>query len=690
MVLQFGRDICGHLATAEQREWLVTNGIGGYACGTIAGILTRHYHGLLIAALKPPLDRTLLLTKLDETVVYGDQAYDLHCDRWADGTVTPHGYLHIERFELEGTVPTWHYSCGDALLVKRIWMEQGSNTTYVRYHLKRASAPVTLSLKALVNYRNHHHSTRGLDWTLQIDSLSESAPATPLSGLKITAFDGAAPFYLMSDRGHCTSEHTWHWGYDLAIERYRGIDPTDDHLQAGTFTVTLAPGEKITLAATTATPQTVQFDGAIQRQRSHEQRLLGHWYSARYLAAQQAPLWMEQVVLAADQFIVGRTVAARPPGKTVIAGYPWFGDWGRDTMIALPGLAIATGRPDIARPILRTFAAYIDQGMLPNVFPEAGEAPGYNTVDAVLWYFEAIRLYHQVSHDCMLLEELFPALAEIIRWHQKGTRYHIHLDADGLIYAGEPGLQLTWMDAKVGDWVVTPRLGKPIEINALWYNALLIMARFAEMLGVSGEEYRHLAAHTRQGFQRFWSGDRGYCYDVLDGPDGDDDSLRPNQIFAVAYPAMDNWRPGVGLQSQGRLALGEPLLTPEQQTAVVETVARRLLTSYGLRSLAPDHPDYSGRYGGNPVERDGTYHQGTVWGWLIGPFIQAHLRVYQDPVLARTFLEPFADHLRDGCIGTFSEIFDGDAPFTPRGAFAQAWSVAEVLRAWGHIGTLFD
>ncbi|MBE7385224.1 MAG: glycogen debranching enzyme family protein [Leptolyngbya sp. SIO1E4] len=679
MVLQFGRDICGNLSTAQQREWLVTNGIGGYACGTVAGLLTRHYHGLLVAALKPPLERTLLLTKLDEQVTYGGQAYSLHTDRWADGTVSPEGYRYIERFILEGTIPTWTYAFGDALLKKRIWMEPGANTTYIRYSLKRGSEPVTLFLKALVNYRNHHHSTRGQNWSMQIQPISQ--------GIRVTAFKGASPFYVLADGGSWMPHHDWYRGYDLAVERYRGIDPYDDHLHGATFEVELSAEQSFTIAASTEAPESIQFQAALKRRRRHEQQLLGQWYSARYLTAKEAPLWMEQLVLAADQFVVARPVEGEPEGKTIIAGYPWFGDWGRDTMIALPGLAIATGRPDIARPILKTFAKYLDQGMLPNLFPEAGQTPEYNTVDAILWYFEAIRVYYSVTHDCLLLEELFSALAEVIRWHQQGTRYNIHLDSDGLIYAGEVGTQLTWMDAKVGDWVVTPRIGKPIEVNALWYNALLTMARFADLLGVSGSDYRLMAEQTRHGFQRFWSDELGYCYDVLDGPEGNDPSLRPNQIFAVAFPAADCWRSDLYTKKPaGTQLLGPPLLSTDQQKAVVDQVARQLLTSHGLRSLDPRHPKYSGHYGGNPLQRDGHYHQGTVWGWLIGPFIQAHLQVYQDPAIARSFLEPLADHLRDGCIGTLSEIFDGNAPMIPRGAFAQAWTVAEVLRA----GCLID
>jgi predicted glycogen debranching enzyme len=676
MLLQLGRDICGHLATAEQREWLVTNGIGGYGCGTVAGLLTRHYHGLLVAALKPPLERTLLLAKLDEQVLYAGEPYALATNRWADGAVNPLGYRYLERFGLEGSIPTWTFACGDALLEKRIWMEQGANTTYIRYCLRRGSHAVQLSLKALANYRNHHGATHADGWQMQVTPLAAPRQA----GVEIMAFEGATPVYLMADAGTCTPDHGWYRGYDLAVERDRGIDPQDDHLHCATFEVELSVGQSLTVIATTTDPATVKLEGAIERQQDHDRHCLDDWRSARPRSITPAPAWVEQLVLAADQFVVARPVVGEPNGKTVIAGYPWFGDWGRDTMIALPGLTLATGRPAIARPILRTFAQYLDQGMLPNLFPEAGVAPEYNTVDAILWFFEAIRVYYAITQDQALLKELFPALLEVIRWHQQGTRYNIHLDRDGLIYAGEPGVQLTWMDAKIGDWVITPRIGKPIEINALWYNALLAMAQFAEVLEIGGDDYRTLAEQTRRGMQRFWSAPLGHCYDVLDGPDGDDASLRPNQIFAVAFPGADG--DGSDYRQPSSRSLGPPLFPPDQQKAILNTVSRQLLTSYGLRSLSPHHPDYSGHYGGGPVQRDSQYHQGSVWGWLMGPFVQAHLQVYQDPATARSFLEPMADHLRNGCIGSLSEIFDGDAPHTPCGTFAQAWTVAEVLRVW--------
>lgn len=659
MTIQFGRDICGELSNAEGREWLVTNGIGGYACGTLAGLLTRQYHGLLVAALTPPLGRTMLLAKIDETACYAGQRYDLHANRWTDGSIAPHGYRHIERFQLDGTIPVWHFACADALLEKRIWMQPGANTTYVRYTLQRGSEPLHLSLKALVNYRDHHHRTTGGEWQMQIDSVAH--------GVCITAFSGAVPFYLLAEGANCSIAGDWYFGFDLAIERDRGIGDREDHLNAAIFETRLALGESITLVASTESQPVIDGKRALDTRQRHEQEWLECWY--RTNPTPTAPDWVEQLVLAANQFIVDRPLPNQPNGKTIIAGYPWFGDWGRDTTISLPGLTIATGHPEIARPILRTFAHYLKQGMLPNLFPEVGATPEYNTVDAILWYFEAIRAYHAATEDDDLLQELFPILAEVIDWHQKGTCYNIHIDpSDGLLYAGTAGVQLTWMDAKIGDWVVTPRIGKPIEVNALWYNALGVMVAIAQRLGKPTQEYKHLAQKTATGFQRFWSPALGYCYDVLDTPEGrQDESLRPNQIFAVSLPTVE---------------ILPPLLSLAQQQGVVDTCAKTLLTSHGLRSLAPFHPDYQGHYGGDSYQRDRSYHQGSVWGWLLGAFVQAHLRVYGDRAIAMTFLEPISEQLRFGCIGTLGEIFDGDPPLLPQGAFAQAWTVAEALRVY--------
>ena len=662
MAIWFGREICGQLEDAASREWLVTNGIGGYACGTVAGHLTRAYHGLLVAAVEPPVGRSLLVTKLDETLTYRGQEYPLFTNQWGEETIDPHGYRQIEHFALSGQVPVWTYAVGEVQLQKRVWMVRSENTTAVRYSLTRGPA-VDLAIKVMVNCRDHHGGSTPGDW-----------PVLPVpQGVQVQP--PGQPFYLLTSQGDWHIEPQWLQNYGLDVEHYRGTGDRDTHLQAAVLTVHLEPQDSVTLIATTeAAYQHQAWDGAALLTQRQEQdgALVAQFQQASSQDEGQGnraiptPGWITSLVQAADSFIVNRA-AGEAMGKTIIAGYPWFGDWGRDTMISLPGLTIATGRPELARPILETFGHHLSQGMLPNLFPDRGE-PEYNTVDAVLWYFEAVRAYYDTTQDNSLIEDLFPALVEVVDWHQRGTRYGIHVAEDGLLWAGEPGAQLTWMDAKVDDWVVTPRIGKPVEINALWYNALRVMVYLGQKLGQPTQRYEQLAQRCRQGFARFWSAADGYCFDVIDGPEGNDNALRPNQIFAVALP-------------YGNLP-GEPLLTSEQQAAVVEAVAANLVTSYGLRSLAPSHPDYVGTYGGDRYQRDGSYHQGTVWGWLMGPFVQAHFKLYRDPAAALSFLLPFADHLNAAGLGSISEIFDGDAPHTPRGCFAQAWSVAEVLRVW--------
>ncbi len=654
MILDWGREICGHLETAESREWLCTNGLGGFASGTVAGVLTRRYHGLLIGALKPPLARTLLVAKVDESVECGTLTRPLFTNRWADGTIDPHGYREIERFRLEGTTPVWTYAVADALLEKRVWMEHGANTTYVRYCLLRGGAPATLEIKVLINYRDYHASTRGAGWRMAVEPVP--------GGLRIAAFEGAQPFVLLTSGAEVCPTHTWYYGFHLAREQERGLESQEDHLHAGTFRAMLRPGAALTLVLSTEVAPCLDGEEAWQRRRQLEAHLLARWRRAQP-AARRAPTWIRQLVLAADQFVVRRPLHDDPDGMSIIAGYHWFGDWGRDTMISLPGLVLSTGRREVARKILSTFARFVDRGMLPNRFPDSGGAPEYNTVDATLWYFAALRAYDSATGDDGLLTQLFPVLEEIIRWQRAGTRYGIAEDpADGLLRSGEPGIQLTWMDAKVGDSAVTPRTGKAVEVNALWYNSLRAMATFARRLGRPADPWIRLADRVSGSFERFWNEAAGYCYDVIDGPGGNDATLRPNQIFAVSLP--------------------ESPLSAERRRQVVDACARHLLTSFGLRSLAPGHPEYQGRYAGGTQERDRAYHQGTVWGWLLGPFALAHLRVYRNPEAAQAYLLPMAHHLADYGLGSIGEIFDGDPPFTPRGCIAQAWSASETLRAW--------
>jgi predicted glycogen debranching enzyme len=456
--------------------------------------------------------------------------------------------------------------------------------------------------------------------------------------------------------------HAWCEGFRLAREEERGLESREDHLHVGTARVRLDPGRAVALVASSEADPPTDAEVAAARRRRHEAGLLARWRGTGPAAA-GAPPWVDQLVLAADQFVVCRPTPADPEGMSIIAGYPWFADWGRDTMIALPGLTLATGRPEVARSILTTFARFVDRGMIPNHFPDTGERPAYNAVDASLWYVEAVRAYHAATGDDAVLTALYPALEEIVRGYRRGTRHGIAEDpADGLVRAGEPGVQLTWMDAKVGDRVVTPRIGKPVEVNALWYNALRAMGGFARRLDRPAADWDRGAERTRAGFARFWHEAAGHCHDVLDGPGGVDPALRPNQIFAVS--------------------LAESPLDPARQRRVVDACARHLLTAFGLRTLAPGHPEYRGRFGGGVRERDGAYHQGTAWGWLLGPFVRAHLRAYGDPGAAQAFLGPTAHHLADYGVGTVGEVFDGDAPFAPGGCIAQAWSVAGALSAW--------
>jgi predicted glycogen debranching enzyme len=641
-----------------EHEWLVTNSLGGFACGTVAQANTRRYHGLLVAALQPPVQRVVMVAKLEALARYRGCTYELGSNEFADGTINPRGFELLSAFEDQDGLPVWTYACGDARLEQRIWMADGRNTTYVRFALRSASAPLQLQLRPLCTYRDYHSHARG-GWSLNVSEEPQ--------GCRVTAFAGARPYRLLIDRGEFRHEPDWYWSFRHRVEAERGLDAVEDLWRPGTFHASLESGESVTLI-TTAEAEVGSSAAAFAAENKRRRALRRAFPAA-------APEWVQRLTLAADQFIVQRS---RPDGTaaglTVIAGYPWFSDWGRDTMIALPGLALATGRTKDAATILRTFAEHLSDGMLPNRFPDGGEAPEYNTVDATLWYFHAIAAHLEVSGDRALLGDLYPVLCDIVDWHRRGTRYGIRVDPqDGLLFAGEPGVQLTWMDAKVGDWVVTPRIGKPVEVNALWHYALTQLAAWARILkdNRAAVDYGAAAGRAAASFsQRYWYAAGGYLYDVIDGPGGLDDgdgrsvdpSLRPNQIFAAS--------------------LGTNLLDAVRARAVVDMCARELLTPVGLRSLAASDSRYAGRYAGDPRQRDTVYHQGTVWTWLLGPYALAHHRVYGDTAHALALLESLASHLDEGCMGSISEIMDGDAPHAARGCFAQAWSVAETLRAY--------
>jgi predicted glycogen debranching enzyme len=650
--IAFGRSICGEQAEAERREWLVTNGLGAFASGTIAGTATRRYHGLLVAALMPPLQRTLLVSKFDEVARYRGVAYELATNRWKDEYISPRGFELIERFYLDATTPVWRYALADALVEKRVWMRDGANVSYVRYRVLRAISSLELQVRAFVNYRDFHGNTHAGDWRVSV---------TPCAGgFAVEAYAGATAFCVVAERGDVAIENVWYRDFVLAEETRRGLDDRDDNLAAGSFTVDLQPGESIVIAAGVADPRVILRHAQDETGlRPGETRLRRDdvWEND-----DARPWFIRRLEMAAEQFIVARPTPGDPDGRSIIAGYHWFGDWGRDTMIALPGLTLATGRFEIARKILSALARFVDQGMLPNFFPEAGATAEYNAADAPLWYVEAVAAYVDATADRAALRALWPSLQNVVSFYRDGTRYGIHMDGDGAIVASSPGVQLTWMDAKIGDWVVTPRMGKPVEIAALWYNALERMSVMAALLGESPSEFAALARLAGTGFERFWNERAGYCYDVIDGPGGDDPTLRPNQIFAASLPYSP--------------------LTLERQRAVVDACAAQLLTTNGLRTLPPSDPRFVPTYGGSPRERDAAYHQGTVWPWLLGSFAIAHARVYRDKALARSFLEPLADQLLDHGLGSISELADATPPFRPKGAIAQAWSVGEFLRAW--------
>ncbi|WP_044208103.1 amylo-alpha-1,6-glucosidase [Flammeovirga sp. OC4] len=660
MAVHFGRDITGNLETAEEREFLVTNGIGGYCSGTVAGSLTRGYHGLLVSSLKPPIDRRLMLAKLEETITYRGTAFALTSNRWQNGAVAPEGYKNIQTFALESSIPTWQYACADALIEKKVWMKYGENTTYVSYEVLEADEVVELQISAIVDNRIFHN-TGQVEWPVNVSAIP--------SGVKITSNNSSdLPLYLKLENSSCTIFNELYQNFHLEEELKRGLNDTDSHVHPATFQLQLSKGQRITFVASTEENATASGNDLSERVKRDE-AVVKKWLKTQKLKKNQVSDWMKQLVLASDQFVVSRVSQDDQNGRSVIAGYHWFEDWGRDTMISLTGLTLETGRFDDASKILKTFALYLNEGMLPNRFPDVSDTPEYNTIDATLWYFQAIHNYYEKTSDLALIKELYPKLQDVVHWHIQGTRYNIKMDPqDHLLSGGQDGVQLTWMDAKVGNHVVTPRMGKPVEVNALWYNAICVMDRFAQLLGDQESNYNTLADNIKQGFQRFWNDEKQYLFDVLDGPNGHEDLLRPNQLFTISLP--------------------DSPLNEEQQKKVVDVSAEHLLTSFGLRSLAPFEKEFIGFYGGGQFHRDSAYHQGTVWGWLLGPFVRAHLKVYQDKDRAYDLLMPISDHLNTSGLGTISEIFDGDAPFTPKGCIAQAWSVAQIIEAFHAIETL--
>ena len=643
-MIRFDRSICGDYDAATSHEWLETNGIGGFASGTISGSNTRRYHGLLTAATRPPLGRITTVSKFLETLTVGNDAVELSASRFS-GKVDSQACQFISQFRLD-PFPVWTISVGDLQLEKKLFMPNGSNTTVLTYSVLGDPKGASLEIKPLLAFVDYHQlQHENAKYQIAFRSRGPVASVRP--------YPEMPELYFHHNATGIEATGLWYKNFEYAIEQERGFECQEDLFLPFSMSFDLKQAAEVIITTEESTKPAARLEKDEIRRRSELKKI-----------AKTSDETIQTLVLAADQFIV-----KRGSGHTVIAGYPWFSDWGRDTMISLPGLTLTTGRHDIAREIILEFSKHISEGMLPNRFPDEGEGAEYNTVDATLWYFEAIRAYTEASGDFKTVRgALYEKLSLIVAAHLRGTRYSIYVDTDGLLYAGEPGVQLTWMDAKVGDKVITPRIGKPVEIQALWYNALRIMQDFAERFGHTEDASRFasMADLAKLSFNAvFWNEPAECLFDVV-GNGERDASIRPNQILAVS--------------------LGHSILETDRMKKVVDRFESELLTPMGLRSLSPHDPAYVPFYRGSPFERDSAYHQGTVWAWLIGPFIDAYRKVYPERKdRVREMLAPLAGHLTEAGIGQISEIFDAEPPHTPRGCTAQAWSVAEVTRVLANL-----
>jgi predicted glycogen debranching enzyme len=646
----------------RNREWLLTNGLGGYSSGTLAGIPARKYHGLFVPNLASPKGRHILISRCDECVTIDGHRLLLGGAEFPEERFEGESHSFLKEFRLDHRIAVWTFEHAGVVFEKSITMVHNHNTVCVRYRLL-AGDSLELQVRPFVSFRRHDESPREHPGSFALEvrrGRHEIRHTDSEIVLRLGLRPGPTPF---------VTEEREENNFVYRIERDRGDPEFESAFSPGWLSASIRPGRPTVFIASTHTWERLDFDAG-EAFDAEKHRLSGLLSLAP--AIQNDPV-AEQLAMAADQFIVlpgsrlEESVLAQAAGgelRSVYAGYHWFGDWGRDTMISLEGLTLCTGRYREAGAILSTFSHYVKDGLLPNLFPEGERQALYHTVDATLWYFHAISRYVDTTADRALVRNLFPVLQSIVQHHLEGTHFNIHVDrTDGLISAAAEGYQLTWMDAKVDGWVVTPRRGKPVEVQALWHNALQLMAHWAVELRKPHEQYQNLAAQVRESFnRRYWNEQRGCLYDVIDGPDGDDDAIRPNQVFAISLP--------------------HPVLYQRHWKQVVDVVRDKLLTAHGLRTLSPDHPDYKAHYRGNLRSRDAAYHQGTVWPWLIGHYIDAYLRVYPDPAAARSLLDAFPGHLYDAGVGSISEIFDAEEPFAPGGCVAQAWSVAEVLRSW--------
>jgi predicted glycogen debranching enzyme len=648
-MILFGRDLCGNLEVSSRKEWLETNGLGGYASGTVAGLHTRGYHSLLTVALEQPLRRVVMLSQLEETVTYGGQKFSLSTNQYRDA-LAPHGYRYLEEFRLD-PFPTFTFRLADLLLEKQIFMSYGFPLTWITYRLLATppeKAEVHLSIRPLVNFRDHHlrgHEHRFFSTHHDLEKkVVRLLPDLNLPPLNL--YHNAQGF-----------EHSALWYHNLFYreEAQRRLECLEDLFSPGIINFRLDSTSEVSFLAASA----VALENPNPEAAAHAERLRRREITESLPAGD---VFGRRLALAADQFLV-----RRGEGLSVLAGYHWLPDSGREAMIALPGLTLSLKRFAEAKTLLRTFRQYCSEGMLPSYFTEADSKPYYNTADAALWFCLAVHHYRQATHDTAFIQrELWSTLQEIVSRYRQGTRYGIHMDADGLIEIPEEGAHLTWMDAKVGDWVVTPRAGKPVEINALWYNALCVVRDLAETFGDQSvyRDTADLAARCRQSYQNwFWDQAGGYSYDRVEERH-QDPTLRPNQLLALSLPY--------------------PLWEGDKARAILQVVEQELGTSFGFRTLNPGHSEYKGIYEGDLMQREGAAFQGSAWPWLLGAYADALRHVYgSTPEILdkiRRLLKPFHAHLLEAGLGTISEMFDGDPPHAARGCVARACNVAEIIR----------
>ncbi len=627
------------------REWLVTNGIGGYASSTIFGVNTRRYHGLLVAAQKPPGDRMVFVSKIEESVE-GKAGQVAFSTNKYPGVTYPEGYRYLSSFD-RSSFPKAVFQAGPYKIDKTIFMVYGSNTTVVSYR-NTGEISFQLSLNPLFVYRDYHALFQANDYFDFFHNQIEERQ------LELFAHYGAIPLYISFSRGDFHSNEAWFYQFQYEREEARGLDFQEDAKSIGQIKVLLDPGQEVHLIFST---EKEKLSEDPEKLRSQEQIRIDA------LDIGKEPV-LNDFAISGDQFLVWR---ASSNSYSLIAGYHWFMDWGRDAMIAMRGLTIALGKANASRSILRTFLQYLDQGMLPNRFPDQGELPEYNTIDATLWLFVVLYEYYEKFEDLSFVEEVFPQLEEILEAHFNGTRFQIHVTAEGLLYGGEGIAQLTWMDARVGDYVVTPRHGCPVEVNALWYNALCIYEALGKELGKDVGTYKTATNKCREAFRSYFFNEQGYLNDVVVPGQPADESIRPNQIYAVSLPFSP--------------------LTAEEAGSVLSVVEEKLYTDVGLRSLAMDHPDFKPIYQGGVWQRDTAYHQGTVWAFLWGEWALAYLKVHQYSEVAKYHVRTQSAVLRhhfyeEDCLNGISEVFDGANPSMGKGCVQQAWSIGMLIKVW--------